>query len=128
VLGRLPYERQGDDVFAFTPTPLRNLSQHRFEPILRDSLQASGAAPPQFGHQWESATAEADAVVSTVTEVDTGRSYPVHSRYLIGADGAGSRVRKSLGIALAGPERLQSFIMIHFAANLRPLVRDCPGV
>src|SRR6185295_17236475 len=45
-----------------------------------------------------------------------------------GADGAGSRVRKWLGIEPIGPERLQSFIMIHFEANLRALVRDCPGV
>ena len=40
VLGRLPYERQGDEVLAVTPTPLRNLSQHRFEPILLDALAA----------------------------------------------------------------------------------------
>src|SRR6058998_3467450 len=28
-LGRLSFERQGDDALAFAPTPLRNLSQHR---------------------------------------------------------------------------------------------------
>ena len=30
LLGRLPYEQQGDDQLAVTPTPLRNLSQNRF--------------------------------------------------------------------------------------------------
>ena len=128
VLGRLPYERQDDDVLAFTPTPLRNLSQHRFEPILLEALLASGAAPPRFGHRWQSATAEADGMTSRVTEVDTGRDYEIRSRYLIAADGAGSPVRKSRGIAPVGPDRLQSFVMIHFEANLRSLVRDCPGV
>ena len=39
-LGRLPFERQGDDALAFTPTPLRNLSQHRLEPILLDASSA----------------------------------------------------------------------------------------
>ena len=128
VLGRLPFERQDDDVLALTPTPLRNLSQHRFEPILLDALRASGAQAPHFGERWESAEADADAVTSTVTEIESGRRYEVRSRYLVAADGAGSPVRKSLGIAQVGPERLQSFVMIHFAANLRPLVRDCPGV
>src|SRR5258706_9596225 len=27
-IGRLPYERQGDDALEYTPTPLLNLSQH----------------------------------------------------------------------------------------------------
>ena len=38
-LGRLPYERQGEDALAYTPTPLRNLSQHRLEPILLNHLR-----------------------------------------------------------------------------------------
>ena len=37
-LGSLPFERQGDDVLALTPTPLRNLSQHRLEPLLLEHL------------------------------------------------------------------------------------------
>ena len=44
-LGCLPFERQGEDVLALTPTPLRNLSQPRLEAILRDHLRKqSGAA------------------------------------------------------------------------------------
>src|SRR5437763_12939061 len=31
-LGRLPYERQGDEHLRWTPTPLLNLSQHLLEP------------------------------------------------------------------------------------------------
>lgn len=126
VLGRLPFERQDDDVLAFTPTPLRNLSQHRFEPILLEACGAAGA-PPRYGHQWTSAEADADGVTSLVTTSD-GREVHIRSRYVIAADGAGSRVRKSLGITPIGPERLQSFVMIHFAANLRSLVGENPGV
>jgi 2,4-dichlorophenol 6-monooxygenase len=128
MLGRLPFERQGDEVLAFTPTPLRNLSQHRFEPILLDALQASGAMPPSYGHRWEAAEQDRDGVTSRIREQETGRAYEVRSRYLLAADGAGSPVRKWLGIAQLGPERLQSFVMIHFAANLRALVGDHPGV
>jgi hypothetical protein len=38
-IGHLPFERQGDECLRYTPTPLRNLSQHRFEPILAETLR-----------------------------------------------------------------------------------------
>ena len=128
VLGSLAFERQDDDVLSLTPTPLRNLSQHHFEPILLAALLDAGAASPRYGQRWDSAAADSEGVTSKVTDVASGRSYEIRSRYVVGADGAGSPVRKSLGIALNGPERLQSFVMIHFEANLRALVRDCPGI
>lgn len=128
VLGQLPFERQTDDVLALTPTPLRNLSQHRFEPILLDALRGAGAAAPRYGHRWDAAEQDDGGVTSRITELETGCVYEVRSRYLLAADGAGSPVRKWLGIPQLGPERLQSFVMIHFEANLRALVDDCPGV
>lgn len=128
VLGRQPFERQGDEMLAFTPTPLRHLSQHRFEPLLLDALTASGAAPPSYGHRWEAAEQDDGGVTSRITRLDTGRTYAVRSRYLLAADGAGSPLRKWLAIPQLGPERLQCFVMIHFEANLRRLVRTCPGV
>ncbi|MBW2282918.1 MAG: FAD-dependent monooxygenase, partial [Deltaproteobacteria bacterium] len=102
-IGRLPFERQGDEVLRFTPTPLRNLPQHRFEHALRETLPKVGGAAVEYGHQWG-------------------------SRYLIACDGASSRIRKSLDIEMAGPENIQSFVMIHFSANLRSLVKDRPAV
>ncbi|MCW5893003.1 MAG: FAD-dependent monooxygenase [bacterium] len=126
VLGRLRFERQDDEVLGLTPTPLRNLAQHRFEPILLDAVTASGAAPPRFGHRWLASEADADGVTSRIAGPDG--AYAVRSRYVIAADGAGSGVRVALGITPLGPERLQSFLMIHFAANLRALVADCPAV
>ncbi|MBX3024881.1 FAD-dependent monooxygenase [bacterium] len=125
-LGALPYERQGDDVLAVTPTPLRNLSQHRFEPILVDTLRSLPAAALRWQHEWRSAEQDGDGITSLIAA--DGGAYEVRSRWLLAADGAGSRVRKWLGIEPIGPARLQSFIMIHFEANLRPLVGGRPGV
>ena len=34
LIGRLPFERQGDECLAHTPTPLRNISQHLLEPLM----------------------------------------------------------------------------------------------
>ena len=40
---------------------------------------------------------------------------------MVGCDGAGSRVRKLLGIEMQGPPLIQCFLMIHFGADLRAL-------
>jgi 2-polyprenyl-6-methoxyphenol hydroxylase-like FAD-dependent oxidoreductase len=128
VLGRLPFERQGDDQLELTPTPLRNLSQNRFEPILLQTLRRVAGREPAWGQQWERATQDGDRVRSVVLDLESGDEREVVSRYLVAADGAGSRVRASLGIGVAGPDRIQSFIMVHFRAALRGLPEIPPGV
>jgi 2,4-dichlorophenol 6-monooxygenase len=127
-LGRLPFERQGEDMLALTPTPLRNLSQHRLEPILLDELRRCADIDISYGQQWESAEQDAAGVTSTIRDHATGTVSTVRSRWLIAADGAASPVRGSLGIELIGPDGLQSFVMIHCEANLRALVGHRPGV
>lgn len=128
LLGSLPYERQTDEVLALTPTPLRNLSQHRLEPLLGGTLAARTGRGPAFSHRWESSVQDADGVTSTVRDLATDETFTVRSRYVIAADGAGSPVRKSLGIGGAGPDRIQAFLMIHFEADLRAVVGEHPGV
>lgn len=128
LIGRLPFERQGDDCLEDTPTPLRNLSQHRFEPILADELRASPGADLRYGHQWEHAEEGDDVVVSEVTDLSTRGSLRIRSRFVVGCDGAGSRVRKQLGIELQGPPLLQCYVTIHFGANLRVATAERPAV
>jgi len=123
-LGRLPFERQGDDQLEFTPTPLRNLSQNKFEPILNDTL----GKKPLWRHQWESAKQDAEGVASRVLDLESGEAIELRSQYLVAADGAGSRIRKSLGIEPVGPEKLQTFVMVHFKASLRDRLGSPPSV
>ncbi len=125
VIASLPYERQGDEQLAVTPTPLRNLSQHHLEPLLVDALATTGN-DVRYAHRWESATTNDVAVCSTITGPDG--TFRVSSRWLLACDGASSPVRRMLGIEPEGPHRIQSFVMVHFAADLRDLVGDHPGV
>lgn len=127
-IGRLPFERQNDEVLQFTPTPLRNLAQHRFEHVLRETLPKAGASLVEYGQQWESAAQDEDGVTSRVRDLATDEVYEIRSRYLIACDGAGSRIRKAVGIEMDGPQKLGAFLMIHFTANLRELLDDRPGV
>lgn len=125
--GWLPFEQQGDDQLELTPTPLRNLSQNRFEPILLDALARAGRMPA-WRMQWESSSSRGDRIVSRIRDRETAEVHEVASEYLIGADGAGSRIRQQQKIELTGPDRLQSFVMIHFQATLRGIPGVPPGV
>lgn len=121
IIGSLPYERQGDEMLAVTPTPLRNLSQHRLEPLLlHPELDV------RYEHAWASLEEHDGGVVVDVDGPDG--HYRIEASYLLGADGAASSVRRSLGIELVGPRTIQSFVMVHLGADLRSLIGDPPGV
>ena len=59
-IGHLPFERQGDECLRFTPTPLRNLSQHRFEPLLAEAAEKNPRADLRYRWQWEGSEQDAD--------------------------------------------------------------------
>jgi 2,4-dichlorophenol 6-monooxygenase len=127
-LGALPYERQGDENLRYTPTPLLNLSQHLLEPVLLARAREHKGLDVRYRHEWESLEQDDGGVMSRIRDLANGETYEVRSSYVLAADGAGSRVRKGLGINVFGPDRIQSFVMIHFEASLRPLVAERPAI
>ena len=127
-IGVLPYERQDNAVKAVTPTPLINLAQPLFEDFLLELVARSPLIEVRRGVDWMSCRQDQDGVTSVLEDVETRERTSVTSRYLIGADGAGSAVRRGLAIPMVGDGAPQSFITIHFAANLRALVKDRPGI
>ncbi|MEY2755349.1 MAG: 2,4-dichlorophenol 6-monooxygenase [Actinomycetota bacterium] len=128
LIGRLPFERQGEECLAHTPFPLRNISQHRLEPLMSAEVAALPEVDLRYSTEWVSGTQTDDGVVSIIRDLATGEETVVRSSMLFGADGAGSAVRKWLGIEMIGPARIQSFVAIHFRANLREYIADRLGV
>jgi 2-polyprenyl-6-methoxyphenol hydroxylase-like FAD-dependent oxidoreductase len=120
IVGTLPFERQGDDMLAVTPTPLRNLSQHRLEPLLAAGLDV------RYDHRCASVEEDRDVVTLDV-EAPEGRRRVVAS-YVLGADGAASSVRRALGIEMNGPRTIRSFVMVHVGADFSSLAGEPPGV
>ncbi len=82
----------------FGPEMLRFCDQHLFDPILADAVRASRHARMRYNTRFESCTQDQEGVTSTLSDVKTGETLTVRSKYLVGCDGAGSQVRKQLGI------------------------------
>ena len=128
LIGRLPFERQGDECLAHTPVPLRNISQHLLEPLMSAEVTALPKVDLRYSTEWVSSTQSDDQVTSVIRDIATGEETVVRSSYLFGADGAGSGTRKWLGVQMIGPTGIQSFVAIHFRANLRHYIADRVGV
>ncbi len=127
-IGVMPYERQDEQVREVTPTPLINLAQPLFEDFLLEQVARSPLIELRRGVSWAGCTQADDAVTSHLEDVRTGKRTRTATRYVIGADGAGSVVRRELGIAMVGDSASQAFITIHFAANLRDVAGDRPAI
>ena len=127
-IGVLPYERQDEQVRALTPTPLINLAQPFFEDFLLEEVGRSPLIELRRGLGWIGCEQGDNAATSLLQDVETREQIRLTTRYLIAADGANSAVRRELGIRMVGDGASQAFVTIHFAANLRNLVGDRPGI
>ena len=90
-----------------TPRPYNlHLGQHRIAEIAMRRLKTFSNATVRFGTRLQKLHQDADGVtLSVVTEHDTEE---LRARWVIGADGAGSTVRRLLGLSFDGitwPER-----------------------
>jgi len=124
-LGRIdlladPARRRKYEEHLRQTVPYLNLSQSEFEKILVARAQQCPLIDLRFGHQWVSCEAAGDHVINAI---DSKSAYTIASRYLLGCDGASSRVRQAAGIAMEGPAEIQTFVNAFFTANLRDRVR-----
>lgn len=109
-------------------SPCRRLfiTQPRLEPILRRRAEAAGARIVE-GAEVVDVTQDGDGVTATIAPADgAGPTRSVRARYLVGADGAHSRVRERLGIALRGRGVFSNSITIYFTADLAPQIGGQP--
>lgn len=82
--------------------PYQRCSQAVLESWLKPRIQAEKLIEGHFGLKFESLTETDEGVESTLTDEVTGEQHIIHSKYVVGCDGAGSRVRRSVGINLLG--------------------------
>jgi len=121
-LGTIKYEYQSPE---WTARPRINLSQPRFEAIVEDDVRKRAGIDWVCG-RWTGAQVENGKVVSTATVDD--RQVQFASRYLIGADGANSAVRESLGIPMHTYGEPSQQVNAHVIADMRDQLADHPAV
>ncbi len=131
--GCLPYERQDQGAFEFTPFPLSNIPQPVFEQELENHVLENNLIDFRRGVECTALNEVNDRVDATLVSLEKGgregATQEIQSfDYAIAADGAGSKIRESLGIEMEGPEALAEYLMIHFSADLRPLTEGRRGV
>ncbi|HEY0497146.1 MAG TPA: FAD-dependent monooxygenase [Kutzneria sp.] len=98
-----------------SPERVMGCGQDRYERVLVDKAQEYGAEV-RFSTQLVSFEQDDDGVTAVVEETATGKVTRIRSRYLVGADGAGSRVRKALGVQRHGRGTVFNALSIYFRA------------
>jgi putative polyketide hydroxylase len=106
-----------------SPSAWTACSQLALEPILLDEATSYPIADVRFGVELRALEESAEGVRAQLLERESGRTIDVQCRYVIGADGARSTVRRLLGVDMAGFGTLGENVNIHFLA---PLVQRLP--
>lgn len=112
-------------VEQISPSRRLFISQPGLEPILRKRAREVGAKLLE-GYEVARFEQDADGVTAYAREVDTGRERPLRGKYLVGADGAHSKVREQLGIEFDGRGVFSNSITIYFTADLSPWIGGKP--
>ncbi len=103
-----------------TPYPFRlHLEQHRLTPILLEKLQAYSHAQVLFDHEFLELTQTDERVQATAEHA--GSTVQLEGRYLIGADGGRSAVRKSAGIEFEGYTWPERYTVVSTRFDFEPL-------
>ncbi|MDR3468332.1 MAG: FAD-dependent monooxygenase [Xanthobacteraceae bacterium] len=115
-----------DEYIGASPCRSANIAQHLLEPIMAQAAMARGARI-RWGHELTGLSQDADGVVADLVDRSSGRAYKVRARYLIGADGARSRVAEAAGISHAGPAGWAAAVNVWFRADLSRYCAHRPG-
>ncbi|MFC7406393.1 FAD-dependent monooxygenase [Georgenia alba] len=117
----------GPDTTWATPEPPHRVNQRYLEPILERHVTTLEHAELRNGVRCESVSQDEEGVTASVRRAD-GTTGSVRARYLIGADGGRSMVRKAIGARLHGDpvlQRVQSTCIS--APGLYDLMQAPPG-
>jgi 2,4-dichlorophenol 6-monooxygenase len=118
--------RQADYVLA-SPSLNCDIPQTYLEPILVKNATLRGSQT-RFSTEYLSHSQDADGVSTLVRDRLTGEEYTIRSKYLIGADGARSKVTADAGLEYEGEMDIAGSMNITFKADISHLVADRPSV
>ncbi|TNF64789.1 MAG: hypothetical protein EP307_01630 [Rhodobacteraceae bacterium] len=100
------------------------ISQKFVEPVLLRHARAAGPVEVRFLWRLDGFADKGDHVACDFASVDGGQAQHVRARYLVGADGARSAVRKAIGATLQGEYGEKRDFM---GGRMYAIYLHCPG-
>src|SRR3954470_21956466 len=113
------------DYLQGSPCTMIDLPQPLMEPILLNAAASRGAIL-SFNTEYLDHTQDEDGVTVTFRDGRTGEVFTQRARYLLGSDGARSRIVDQLGLPLEGELARAGTAYIRFKANLTQYVEHRP--
>jgi 2-polyprenyl-6-methoxyphenol hydroxylase-like FAD-dependent oxidoreductase len=108
-----------------TPEPSHRINQIYFEPVLFEHAASQARIRILNRTSFEDFTQDAHGVVARATNLDTGETLSIASKYLVGCDGAKSTVRKLIGAHFVGTPEIQGVQSSYIRApGLIDLLKD----
>ena len=121
-------ERIGDYVQG-SPCPFMDVPQPYLEPVLVKNAAERGAGL-SLNTEYRSHVQDDDGVTVTLRDHSLGgpRDYTVRARYLVGADGARSKIAEDIGLTLNGTLARAGTVYVLFEADLSRYVAHRPSI
>jgi len=119
-------ERRGDYMQA-SPCPMMDLIQPVIEPILIQAAARAGASFA-FNTEYLSYVENDGHVVVQLRDLLSGRDQVVRAKYLVGADGARSKVVEDLGLIIQGQMARAGTVYTLFDADLGKFMAHRPSI
>ncbi|HST85725.1 MAG TPA: FAD-dependent monooxygenase [Kineosporiaceae bacterium] len=119
--------RRHADYELQSPCAMLDAPQTITEPVLMQAAQARGAKV-RFDTEYLGHVQDVDGVTTTVRDRLTGAEFEIRSKYLVGCDGARSKVAADLDLPFEGPGAVGGALGIIFEADLSRFVAHRPSV
>jgi 2-polyprenyl-6-methoxyphenol hydroxylase-like FAD-dependent oxidoreductase len=114
-----------EGVPALSPSRRLFITQPGLEPILRKRAREAGAEVLE-GFEVTEVQQDRSGVTLTAKDTESGQQRKFRGKYLIGADGAHSKVRELLDIPFDGRGVFSNSMTIYFRADVSPWLLDKP--
>ncbi len=120
-------ERHGDYIQG-SPCPLVDLIQPKMEALLGEKCFGErGAIDQNFNTEYLSHVQDEDGMTATFLNRITNTEFSLRAKYLVGMDGAKSRVLEQLGLPLEGVMARAGTVYVTFKADLSQYVQHRPA-
>jgi 2,4-dichlorophenol 6-monooxygenase len=118
---------RSSDYLQGSPCPMLDIPQDKMEPLLVKHAVERGAVY-SFNTEYLSHEQDAGGVTVQLRDLLSGREYQLRARYLVGADGARSKVMDDAGLKLEGQLARASTAYVLFRADLSRYVAHRPSI